>query len=91
VEAIMKMLIVATALLLVSGCAQWTAGRTAIRGAGAAAMDEAVDVSVSAICNDFSTGSSMRRWASSEELWNAWLTICGRRGGLATYSRPVTP
>ena len=73
--------------MLLAGCQSYGAARTAVHAGGAAAMDEVLDVSVTVICADASIGAVTRRFATSTELWEHYLALCGRGG--AVIERPV--
>ena len=73
--------------LVLTGCQSYGAARTAVHEGGAQAMDEALDVSVVIMCSDVSVGAAIRRFGTSDELWQHWLAICGRGG--AILERPV--
>ena len=73
--------------LLLTGCQSYSATRIALHEGGAQAMDEALDVSVVIMCSDVSVGAAIRRFGTSDELWQHWLAICGRGG--AILERPV--
>jgi len=89
-QHMMKLLIAASALLL-SGCI--TSGAIGARdyavSNAADAYDESLHNAELWVCRGSSVGSVVRRYASSDELWESYLKLCGYKGDAPT--RPLSP
>lgn len=76
------------AIVLLSGCAQYTAGSAAALDLGATVNDEALIAAEIVICRAASVGAVERRFMRSQEDWETWNRMCRNDDAL---DLPVVP
>ncbi len=64
------------AAIVLSGCAKYTAGRTAVLETGALVADEALDLHITGICWTSTVGAIRREFMTSAEAWQTWVDLC---------------
>jgi hypothetical protein len=71
----MRHILLMTAIVLMTGCAEFQALKSAVGSYGSDAADEALDVSIWGICEGSSVGAVERRFKTEEEK-AARVAIC---------------
>ena len=64
----MKKLLILTLILILTGCAEWQAIKSAVGSYGASGSDEALNTAVWTICNASPIGAHKRRFKTDEEI-----------------------
>jgi hypothetical protein len=77
-------LIMLISVLLLAGCAEWYAIKSAVSEEGATAADEALDVAIFQICRGSPVGAVLRRFKTDEER-QAYRVLCGTQLPLSQY------
>lgn len=62
--------------MFLGGCAEFTAGRSAVLDVGTVVNDEALMSAEMVICRAVSIGAIERRYMRSQEDWDLWNRLC---------------
>lgn len=75
----MKLLTLALALMLVTGCAQYSSVKGGIIDQASALSDEALRSSEFMLCRGVTVGAWVRAYGASADRASAWRTICAQQ------------
>ena len=74
-------------LLLLSGCAQYTAFTGIVRTEAALVADKEMDAAIFLLCRGVTIGAWVRRFGESQPSADAWGVLCSSKSN----TPPITP
>jgi hypothetical protein len=72
---VIKYLVILLTVALLSGCAEFTAMKSAVGFYGAQASDDALDVAIWTVCKATPVGAISRRFKTAEQM-ETWALLC---------------